>query len=299
MCAKESSVYLVQHRLSLCNQHYIDWYLRRAEETIRKYNMFNKKDKILVAISGGKDSIALWDVLTTLGYKSDGLYINLGITGFSDDSEEVSKTYAQEKGLKLHIVYLEKEFASIPQIKKIERRPPCSFCGQLKRYYMNKFAKDMGYTVLTTGHNLDDEASTLLLNVLNWNIEYLTRQSPVLNEGNGFVKKVKPLFKFTAEENQFYVSLKGLKYVDKRCPYSKGASSIEYKRILNEIEKQSPSTKLRFYLDFIKKLKPLLHIPQPLLDPCKNCGQPTTVTICSICRLKQKFISSYQTVSNS
>lgn len=296
MCNKESVVYLSQHRLALCQQHYIEWFLRRTQETIKKFNMFNNKDKILVAVSGGKDSIALWDALNELGYKADGLYINLGIAGYSDESEEVSKIYAQEKGLKLHIISLQKDLAPIPQIKKIEKRPTCSFCGQIKRYYINKFAKDMGYTVLATGHNLDDEVSTLFLNVLNWNLEYLARQSPVLNEEKSFTKKVKPLFKFTEEENLLYVSLKKINYINKSCPFSKGATSIGYKQILNAIEKQSPGTKLRFYLDFIKKFKPILNIPEPKLNLCQNCGQLTTAQVCSVCRLKQKLISLQQTL---
>ncbi len=284
-------VYLPQHRLSLCKEHYIDWYLKRVESTIREFRMFDRGDKALVAVSGGKDSLSLWDALYRLGYNADGFYINLGIDEYSQKSKIACEKFAQEKGLSLHILELKKEIASIPEIREVERnRPACSSCGLLKRYYMNKFAKERGYKVIATGHNLDDESATLLSNVLSWNIDYLARQFPVLSEGDGFVKKVKPLVKFTEKENALYAFLSGIEYIEEECPFSEGASSIEYKKILAQMEERSPGTKLRFYMDFLRRLHPILQSQEVKLRPCRICGEPTTAEVCSVCRLKERVI---------
>ncbi len=284
-------VYLPQHRLSLCKEHYIDWYLKRVESTIREFRMFDRGDKALVAVSGGKDSLSLWDALYRLGYNADGFYIDLGIDEYSQKSKIACEKFAQEKGLSLHILELKKEIASIPEIREVERnRPACSSCGLLKRYYMNKFAKERGYKVIATGHNLDDESATLLSNVLSWNIDYLARQFPVLSEGDGFVKKVKPLVKFTEKENALYAFLSGIEYIEEECPFSEGASSIEYKKILAQMEERSPGTKLRFYMDFLRRLHPILQSQEVKLRPCRICGEPTTAEVCSVCRLKERVI---------
>lgn len=288
-CEKKAFVYLHQHRIAFCKEHYIEWYLKRVEETIREFRMFGKKDKLLVAVSGGKDSLSLWDALLELGYRADGLYINLGIGEYSERSKKACERFAYERSAKLYTVELSKEVASIPQIKEVETRPACSFCGQLKRYYMNYYAKKLGYNVIATGHNLDDESATLLSNLLSWQMDYLERQFPVLKEEGGFVRKVKPLCKFTEKENALYAFAKGIEYVEEECPFAEGASSIEYKTILSQIEEKSPGTKLRFYTGFLKRLKPLLTEKKVELKPCKICGEPTTAEVCSICRLKEKL----------
>lgn len=278
-----------QYRIAFCREHYLEWYRKRVEETIKEFRMFKKGDRVLVAVSGGKDSLSLWDVLQKLGYGADGLYIDLGIGEYSEKSRRACEEFAESRGLKLHVLSLKENIATIPEIKSVEKRPACSFCGQLKRYYMNRFAKDGGYDVVATGHNLDDESATLFSNVLSWNLEYMARQFPVLSEGKGFVRKVKPLFKFREKENALYAFLAGIDYVEDECPFSEGASSIKYKKLLSELEEESPGAKLKFYLDFLRKLHPLLMNEQVEIRPCSVCGEPTTGEICSVCRLRERL----------
>lgn len=281
------------HRIALCKEHYIEWFERRVERTIREFRMFSKKDRVLVAVSGGKDSLSLWHALHRLGYQADGLYINLGIGEYSQLSEEKAKNLAQGIGRTLHVIRLKDLVEDIPTIKEIEKRPACSVCGNLKRYYMNKSAKELGFSVIATGHNLDDESATLMGNVLSWNLGYLQRQYPVLKEGNGFVKKVKPLCLITEKESALYALLSGIDFVEEECPYSVGASSIEYKLLLSQIEERSPGTKLRFYLEFLRKIQPLLKREEKLeLKPCSICGEPTSADVCTVCRLKQRLTLS-------
>ncbi len=288
-CETKALVYLPQYRIAFCKEHYIEWYLRRLQHTIDEFKMFKKEDKILVAVSGGKDSLSLLDALYKLGYEVAGFHIYLGIGDYSEKSRVVCEEFAKKRSLKLYIIDISQYLASIPKIDELEKRPTCSFCGQIKRYYMNSFAKQNGYNVVATGHNLDDESTTLLLNILNWNIEYLIRQKPVLSEGEGFVRKVKPLLKFTEKENAIYALFSDINYIEEECPFSKNATSIHYKKILSLIEEKSPGTKLRFYLDFLRKLQPHLKEEKPKFMACTICGEPTVSQVCSFCKLKERL----------
>ncbi len=283
-------VFLPHHRLALCKEHFITWFENRVEKTIKEFKMFSRKDKILVAVSGGKDSLSLWNALLKLGYDADGLYIDLGIGEYSQDSKELSKKFAKRAGKKLHIIDLKKEIASIAQIKDIVNKPACSACGSVKRYYMNKTAKELGYNIIATGHNLDDEVAVLFGNTLGWDVDYLKRQYPVLKEENGFIRKVKPLCKITEKESALYAVFNGIEYIEYECPFSEGASSIKYKEIWSQIEQQSPGSKLRFYTGFLKKMYPLLNKKEEKSDlkNCIICGEPSFHEICSVCKLKQK-----------
>ncbi|SHK57132.1 TIGR00269 family protein [Thermocrinis minervae] len=289
-CNKKAEVYLPQYRLSLCREHYIEWFENRVEGTIREFRMFSKKDRILVAVSGGKDSLSLWNTLHKLGYQADGLYIDLGIGQYSEDSKNLAIKFANNIGRELHTVSLKEEVLSIPEIKKEDPRPACSFCGTLKRYYMNHYAKKLGYNVVATGHNLDDEVAVLFSNVLSWNLDYLKRQYPVLEEGKGFVRKVKPLCKMSEKESALYAFMAGIEYIEYECPFSEGSTSIEYKKLLSELEERHPGTKLRFYMEFLRKIYPLLNQEQEQtnLRPCKVCGEPTSRDVCPVCALKAK-----------
>ncbi|MEJ5173426.1 MAG: TIGR00269 family protein [Hydrogenothermaceae bacterium] len=295
-CKEKAQIYLPQHRLSMCKDHYIEWFEGRVEKTIKEFKMFSKLDKVLVAVSGGKDSLSLWQSLVKLGYDADGFYINLGIGEYSQQSFILATEFSKKLGKTLYTISLKDEIMPIPDIKKYDNRPACSVCGTLKRYYMNKFAKDNGYRIIATGHNLDDESAVLFSNTLNWSIDYLKRQYPVLPEEDGFIKKVKPLCKISEKESAMYAVLSGIEYIEEECPFSEGATSIDYKIFLSNLEEKSPGTKLRFYSEFLRKMYPILKQTEekPTLNSCKICGEPTTGEICSVCNLKQKLKSKVE-----
>ena len=145
------------------------------------YRMFERDEPVLVAVSGGKDSLALWDVLIDEGYRTTGLYLDLGIFDYSVESRAKCEAFAAARGVPLLVRRVADEVgAPVPVIKQVTRRPPCSGCGLSKRYLMNRVALDEGLPVVATGHNLDDEAATLFGSVMHWRTEALPRQSPAL-----------------------------------------------------------------------------------------------------------------------
>jgi len=290
-----------QHRMALCKEHFIEWIPEQTERFIKKYNMFTRDEKILVAVSGGKDSLALWDILTRLGYKADGLYLGLGIDGgvqYSDESHRLTAEFADKHGLTLHVVDIEKEYGhSIPVLSEISHRghgKPCSVCGLAKRHEMNRIARDLGYDVLATGHNLDDEAAVLFGNTLQWSPDYLLRQSPVLPSAEGLARKVKPLCRFYEREMTAYSIARGIDYIYDECPFAEGATQVFYKETLNQLETVRPGIKLTFYLRFLEaRQSGELFIEkdrgQAHLHPCEKCGQSTSApNLCSFCRMLEK-----------
>lgn len=242
---------------------------------------------MLVAVSGGKDSLALWDVLLELGYPADGLFIGLGIGGYSARSREKVLAFARSRKAELWEVDLGARWRGVEELARRARRVPCSACGLVKRYLFNRVAREEGYEVVATGHNLDDEAASLLGNVLRWQTGYLARQSPVLREEEGFVRKVKPLVRLTERETAAYAFTRGIDYVLEECPLAAGASSLLYKEVLNRLELESPGTKQQFLQGFLERVSPLFEEREgsPELRPCSACGQPTTAGVCAFCRM--------------
>lgn len=306
-CGDKAVINMRQHKLALCKVHFPKWIVAHTERIINIYRMFKQTDRVLVAVSGGKDSLALWDILWRLGYQSDGVYIGLGIDGgidYSNASLRLVEKFADERGLTLHTVNVQEKYGqTVPEIahrSACGREKPCSVCGLTKRYVMNLSAREGRYDVLVTGHNLDDEAAVLLGNTLNWRTGYLHRQRPVLETKQGFVRKAKPLCRFYEREMAVYALLRGIEYMQAECPHAVGAKTIYYKELLNKLESDRPGAKLSFYLSFLQaKEKGFFALNNPVvnlskengadgekLNICPSCGQPTSVPgECAFCRM--------------
>ena len=273
-----------------CFQHHCKEQVRKA---IEEYDMIAPGDRVLVAVSGGKDSLALWDMLVELGVQADGLYLGLGIGDYSDESGRLTRAFAAERGLTLREVDLPSDLGfDIPTGSRAARRVPCSACGLSKRHLFNSAAVDGGYDVVATGHNLDDEAAVLFGNVLRWATEYLGRQLPVLPARNGFPRKVKPLVRLSERETAAYCVLRGIDYIVEECPMAAGNKHLGYKAALNVIEEQSPGTKHDFYFGFLHRAADRFageaSVERETLTPCVRCGAPTTADVCAFCKLVER-----------
>ncbi len=296
-CDAPAAINMREHKLSLCAVHYPEWFLEQTRRTIRKYGMFTPAERVLVAVSGGKDSLALWEVLLMLGYQADGVYIDLGINGggeYSARSKAKAVAFAeQHPAARLIVVDIRQLYgANVPQVAQRRHRPqrPCSICGLIKRHEMNRMALEGGYDVLATGHNLDDEAATLFGNVLHWQMEYLRHQFPVLPaDGQGLMRKVKPFCRFYERETAAYTLIRGIDYIADECPYAAGATSLAHKETLTRMEHDAPGTKMHFYTNFLKAKDAGLFATAettPELHSCPRCGQPTGAPdLCNFCRL--------------
>lgn len=255
--------------------------------------MIGPGERVLVAVSGGKDSLALWDLLRALGHEADGLYIGLGIGTYSDRSHGFARRFADERGLRLHEVDLAHDLGfDVPEAAAATRRAPCGACGLSKRHLFNAVALEHGYDAVATGHNLDDEAAVLLGNVLRWEVGYLGRQHPVLPAAPGFARKVKPLIRLGERETAAYCVLGGIDYIVEECPMAEGNRHLGYKEVLNALEDRSPGSKASFLFGFLERGHPRFAEgsarEQEGLSPCRSCGSPTTGEVCAFCRLRER-----------
>jgi len=298
-CSQPAVIFMRQHRLILCKDHFSEWLLTQTERHIKKYGMFTHSDRVLVAVSGGKDSLSLWDILWKNGYDTEGVYIDLGISNgaYSHKSKTLCEKFSAERNLKLNIVnipeVLDNSIAEIASKSRRGRERPCSVCGLIKRYWMNKAALDGGFDVIVTGHNLDDEAATLYANVMNWSTDLLARQKPVLESAGGFARKAKPFCRFYEREIAAYAIVTNIDYIYEECPFSEGAKSIYYKALLNKMEDDFSGSKLAFYVKFLNAVdKDIIFsmkevaVGDDSMTYCTYCGMPTQSDgLCAYCKL--------------
>jgi uncharacterized protein (TIGR00269 family) len=287
-CGGRAALELRRHNTALCAADFLEFLRRHTLETIRRFKMLAPDEPVLVAVSGGKDSLALWDVLLGAGYRSAGLYIDLGIGDYSVESRARCEAFAAARGARLLIrSVVDEAGAPIPEVRAATRRPTCSACGLSKRYIMNRAALEEGFPVVATGHNLDDEAATLLGSTLRWDESALARQAPVLEATHPkLVRRVKPLCRASERETAAYAFLSGIDYLVEECPFARGATSITYKGLLDRLEAASPGSKAMFVQGHLDRARHLFLAREPAdLRECARCGQTTTGEVCAFCKL--------------
>jgi len=293
VCREPAVIDVRRHNAGFCGEHFVRHCREQVRRAVDEHSMIEPGERVLVAVSGGKDSLALWDLLVEAGYDTDGLYLGLGIGEYSDHSGAAARAYAGARGLKLHEVDLAADYGyDVPGAAAATRRPPCGACGLSKRHLFNQVALERGYDVVATGHNLDDEAAVLLGNVLRWEAGYLGRQHPVLPARPGFARKVKPLVRLGEREMAAYCVVRGIDYIVEECPMAEGNRHLAYKEALNALEDRSPGTKAAFLLGFLERGHERFAgdavEEREDLGACTECGSPTTGDVCAFCRLRER-----------
>ena len=291
-CRDQAVIEIRRHHSAFCGNCFERSVRNQVQRAIRHFDMISTQDRVLVAVSGGKDSLALWDVLLDLGYDAAGLYLGLGIGEYSSRSGAVTRAFARARGAELVEVDLNGDYGfDVPTAGRRGSRSTCAVCGLSKRYVFNRAALEGGYDVVATGHNLDDEAATLLGNTLRWKTEYIARQSPALPAKDGMVKKVKPLYRLSELETAGYAFLRGIDYVVEECPLVAGNTQLRHKEAMNAIERSSPGTKAQFFLGYLDRGAALFATEDDaVLRACERCDQPTTGRFCAFCRARAQIL---------
>jgi uncharacterized protein (TIGR00269 family) len=276
---------------NLCRKHFIEYFEKKVSDTIEKYDLIKKGDKICVATSGGKDSTAVMYIIRKLFPKNklQALAIDEGIKGYRDKTLLDLKKFCTHNKIELKIISFKKEFKKtldeIIRSKKTNLKP-CNICGTLRRYLLNKHSR--GFDVIITGHNLDDEAQAILMNLFRSQIDVLARLGPKtgISERKQFTQRVKPLYFCSEKESALYALLKGFDVSFNECPYVIDAYRADIRDMLNSYESVHKGTKLNIVKSFLKtlpNLKKRFASSSPVL--CSKCGEPSSKDVCNACRL--------------
>jgi uncharacterized protein (TIGR00269 family) len=274
---------------------FLENFEEEVRNTISDYGLIHRREKVAVAASGGKDSTTLLYLLHKFGFKVEALHINLHLGKYSNKCLSMLKKFCKEYRIKLHVVDMVKEFGSSmcyirEGIQSGKRITNCMACGIIKKWMLNRYARKLKADKVATGHHLDDEAQTIIINMM--------RGNPSLNIGLGptagilqdkkFIPRVKPLY-FSPEENiKKYSELMKLPVNYEKCPCAIGSYRIETRKFLKEMEDAGLKVKENILNNFLKKLPELKGYfvdKSKKLVYCSICGEPSRNDICKPCQL--------------
>jgi uncharacterized protein (TIGR00269 family) len=271
-----------------CKGHFCRDIEERVQDTIKRFGLIPKDAKILVAISGGKDSQVLLSILTSLGYSTDALLIDEGITGYREYTVEDTKALCRRLRVTLKIVPFREEFGyTLDTMLKKKRHKPCTLCGTFRRHTLNKYAQ--GYDVCATGHNLDDEAQVILMNIVSGQIDLLPRLGPRSGvvEHDKFVPRIKPLYLVSEKEVRLYAYVKGLRVSPKECPYVPQSFRGKLRDWLNTYENDHRGTKKSIIEWFLGNSEDLRGtVRKNSIHMCPKCGSHSNTGVCKACQLQ-------------
>jgi uncharacterized protein (TIGR00269 family) len=272
---------------------------KTVANTIKKFNLLKKTDKILVACSGGKDSTTILYILNKLGYKPEAITIDASIGNYTKQNLENLKKICKQNKIKLHIVSFRKEFGySLCYLRSLLNQKginmtSCTICGVLRRHLLNKYARRLKATKLATGHNLNDEAQAVVMNLLKNNLELLARQGPMTgtNKDKKFVQRVKPMYFITEDEVIEYSKAMKFPVNYAPCPCRVGVYRCLTDEQLTKQEKQRKGTHkniIKWFLSVQPQLKTKFKSTEKQ-NYCENCGEPAKGTVCMTCQILEKI----------
>ncbi|RLE80283.1 MAG: TIGR00269 family protein [Thermoprotei archaeon] len=288
--------------MRLCKEHFIEFFEKRVKRTVERYKMIEPSDRVAVAVSGGKDSVSLLYVLRKLsqvmGFKLVGIHVNLGIGEYSKRALDLVLRAFKSMDIEYFVVSLKDEYGfSVEElVKKFRRRTACSLCGTVKRYILNKIAYEARATKLATGHNLDDFAEKIIMNMFRGSYEQLAKLSPTLPSlHERMIAKIKPLAETPERDVKLYVQLNNISFLKIKCPFSQEALSLELKSLLDSFERNHPGAKISLVRHFFKRMHPVLQEIFQIQTPiktCKICGFPSSHDLCSFCKIRMRVLQN-------
>jgi tRNA-5-methyluridine54 2-sulfurtransferase len=266
---------------------------QQIKHTIEKYKIANRKEKILVALSGGKDSALVAYILKKLGYNITAFHIDLKIGSYSQKCLEEVKKLCEQLEIKLYIYDIKKEMGSsmcylrstIQAKQEKGHLKNCAICGVIKKWIMNKEARKLKVDKIATGHNLDDEVQTFLLNMLKGSPKLSSNSGPITKNFSDkkFIPRIKPLFYTLEDEIKKYTIEKKIPVWYEKCPCSHDSYRIQLRTFLNTLSGKEKINIMKNFDRLNKKIQKTKDKRE--LNYCEICEEPSRNRICKRCEL--------------
>jgi len=289
----------------LCTKCFIGSIEDKVRATVAKYEMFQHDDKIMLAVSGGKDSVTLLHILAKMEKyfpKASlcAVTVDEGIKGYRDEALKFAVKNCRKLGVE-HTVTSFKDLFGVKLdelVKLIQKKTrarsgltPCAYCGVLRRRALNVAAREAGADKLATAHNLDDETQTILLNMVHGDALRIARVKPFLTERHPkLVQRVKPLCEVPEKEIAFYAYLRRIEFQGVPCPYAGTALRNDIRVLLNRMEEKHAGIKFTLFKS-AERIRPALErmAEEAKLRECKFCGEPTVDGVCKLCSMLREL----------
>ncbi|KAH8929299.1 hypothetical protein BT69DRAFT_1211688 [Atractiella rhizophila] len=278
--------------------------------------MFRKGERVAIGASGGKDSTVLAHVMKVLNERySYGLDLCLlsideGISGYRDASLETVKRNSEQYSLPLKILSYEQLYGGWTMdrvVGEIGKKGNCTYCGVFRRQALDKGAHLLAVDHVVTGHNADDVAETILMNVLRGDIARLGRCTAVTTGGDWdenededdedglklprTIKRSKP-FKYAYEkEIVMYAYFKKLDYHSTECIYSPTAYRGHARALVKDLEKRRSTAivDIIYSGEAMAASMSLRSSSQPKREACRTCGSLSSQELCQACALLEQL----------
>ena len=290
---EDNAIYSREYEgVSFCGKCYRSAIEEKVRRTIMRHEMLSYNDHVAVAVSGGKDSLTLLNILSKLERRYPrsritAISVDEGIEGYRDEALRLAAMDCKRLGVEHVVVSYKNLFnTTIDEMAKLGLgKTPCSYCGVLRRKAINKAAVNIGATKIATAHNLDDEVQTVLLNMLHGDPLRITRSGPILHDVQGrFLTRIKPLCDIPEKEVVLYAYLTGVEFQSIACPHGSEALRNDIRDFLNQLEQKHPGAKftlLRSAETLRERLANAGAYSQ--LNECEKCGDPTPHKYCEAC----------------
>ena len=275
----------------LCSDCFSNSILRKTAKTISKYKMIRNDEIVAVAVSGGKDSLALLKIMNQMAanhnFRIKAITIDEGIPGYRNEALEIVRKFCVEQNVDFK-VYSYKELFELSldealSLRESDKTSSCSICGTLRRRAMEYAAKDIGANVIATGHNLDDTLQTFVINMLSGDTSKVGWMNP--DTSGNTLRKIKPFCEIYESEIVFYAFTNNIPFQSEPCPHMNEGIRTEIREFLNSLENQHSGIKNNLYQSILKVSQVVKDSNQKQKGVCVKCGSECTGTTCSVCNM--------------
>ncbi len=285
LCTSEACYVQRYSGLRLCREHFLQQFERRVRRTLLRGRMLRRNSKVAVALSGGKDSTVLLHLLhgyaERLNIELVGILIDEGIAGYREVGRRRALRHCSELDVELVVRSFRESFGfTLDEAAHATHWKPCTVCSVLRRYLLNRAARELGCDALATGHNLDDTAQAVLMNYLRGDVERLLRGM----RSERMVPRIKPLVEVPEKEVAVYALLSGLEVGFEECSYAAESFRSEVREVILRLEEHTPGIRYGILRGW-ERLRRLTRAEHRGLRSCERCGEPCSSRVCAACRV--------------